>query len=141
MKKYWSMAVVVAARAPELIKCAAGLSGLYDLEVFAHDSDAASTGYGRSYITRVLGSDTNEFRENSPVNLASQIRAPVLLAHGEIDERTPYSQAMAMKNALEKTGRTPEWMSVPGEAHGFHKKREQDSLPCIAGLARPAGNV
>lgn len=114
-------AMMVAARAPDLIRCAAGLSGLYDLEAFANDSDTASTAYGRSYIERVVGNDRNEWRANSPVNLAAQIKAPVFLAHGRIDERTPYAQALAMKQALERAGRAPEWMSVPGEAHGFYK--------------------
>src|SRR3546814_5461106 len=45
----------------------------------------------------------------------------LFLAHGEIDERTPYKQAVEMKKALEAAGRMPEWMSVPGEAHGFYK--------------------
>ena len=114
-------AMLVAARAPELIQCAAGLSGLYDLDVFASDSDAASTAFGRSYFAEVLGTDKNELRANSPVNHAEAIKVPVFLAHGEMDKRTPYSQAVAMKNALERAGRTPEWMSVPGEAHGFYK--------------------
>jgi dipeptidyl aminopeptidase/acylaminoacyl peptidase len=114
-------AMMVAIRAPDLIRCAAGLSGLYDLEAFAKDSDAASTDYGQSYIARVLGTDRNEWRDNSPLYLAAQIKAPVLLAHGEIDERTPYPQAVAMRDALTRAGRAPEWMSVPGEAHGFYK--------------------
>ncbi|GAA3920465.1 prolyl oligopeptidase family serine peptidase [Luteimonas lutimaris] len=114
-------AMMVAARAPELVKCAAGLSGLYDLASFATDSDTASTSYGRNYIARVLGNDRNEWRTSSPVHLAGQIKVPVLLAHGEIDKRTPYAQAVAMKKALESAGNAPEWMSVPGEAHGFYK--------------------
>ena len=44
----------------------------------------------------------------------------MFLAHGEIDERTPYAQAVAMKQALEQAGNAPEWMSVPGEGHGFY---------------------
>src|SRR3546814_11116067 len=47
-------AMMVAARAPDLIHCAAGLSGLYDLEAFATDSDTAPTAYGRSDISRDL---------------------------------------------------------------------------------------
>ncbi len=114
-------AMMVAARAPELFQCAAGLSGLYDLEAFARDSDTASTSYGRAYIARVLGNDKAQLRANSPLHLASRIKAPVLLAHGEIDKRTPHAQAVAMKKALEAAGRPPEWISVPGEAHGFYK--------------------
>src|SRR3546814_12037148 len=45
----------------------------------------------------------------------------LFLAHGEIDERTPYKQAVEMKKTPEAAGRTPEWMSVPAEAHGFYK--------------------
>src|SRR3546814_5883644 len=112
----------VASRASELMQCAAGLSGLYDLEAFATDSDTASTAYGRSYISRALGNDKARWLANSPVHLASRIKAPVFLAHGEIDERTPYKQAVEMNKALEAAGRTLEWMSVPGEAHGFYKE-------------------
>lgn len=114
-------AMMTAARAPELIKCAAGLSGLYDLEVFTSKSDAASYAAGRNYFARTVGSDPATLKANSPTGLADRIRAPVLLAHGEIDKRTPYSQAVAMKQALERAGNAPEWMAVPGEAHGFYK--------------------
>jgi dipeptidyl aminopeptidase/acylaminoacyl peptidase len=55
------------------------------------------------------------------VALAAKIKVPVLLAHGEIDERTPYAQAVAMKAALTAAGNAPEWMSMPGEGHGFYK--------------------
>lgn len=113
-------AMMAAARAPELIKCAAGLSGLYDLEVFTRKSDAASSKYGRSYFTRAIGDNDEMLRANSPTTLAGKIKAPVFLAHGEIDERTPYSQAVDMKHALEAAGNAPEWMSVPGEGHGFY---------------------
>src|SRR3546814_765037 len=72
----------------------------------------------RSTRTDTLFPYTTLFRS---VHLAARIKAPVFLAHGEIDERTPYKQAVEMKKALEAAGRTPEWMSVPGEAHGFYK--------------------
>ncbi len=114
-------ALMVAARAPGLLKCAAGISGLYDLEAFARDSDTSDSNYGKSYIARVLGNDRAEWRANSPIALAAAIKVPVFLAHGEVDERTPYAQAVAMKKALEGAGNAPEWMSVPGEGHGFYK--------------------
>ncbi|MEN1928392.1 prolyl oligopeptidase family serine peptidase [Luteimonas sp. MJ250] len=114
-------AMMTAIRAPELIKCVAGLAGLYDLKVFAGKSDVASRASGRRYISRVIGDSDETLRANSPVALAAQVKAPVFMAHGEIDERTPYSQALAMKRALEAAGASPEWMSVPREGHGFYK--------------------
>lgn len=113
-------AMMTAARAPELIKCAAGLAGLYDLKVFTTRSDTASTAQGRAYFARAIGSGDAMLQANSPTSLAAKIKAPVFLAHGEVDERTPYSQAVAMKKALEAAGRPPEWMPVPREGHGFY---------------------
>src|SRR3546814_16196441 len=96
--------MMVAARAPDLIHCAAGLSGLYDLEAFATDSDTASTAYGRSYISRALGNDKAQWLANSPVHLAARIKAPVFLANGELAERPPYTQAVGMTKAPEPAG-------------------------------------
>lgn len=113
-------AMMVAVRAPELIKCAAGLSGLYDLKMMYSKGDIGTTRYGRNYLVRVVGKDDAELAANSPTSLASRIQAPVLLVHGEVDERTPLAQARAMKDALEAAGNAPEWMAVPREGHGFH---------------------
>lgn len=113
-------AMMVAARAPGLVRCAAGLAGLYDLESFTTRSDTARSSAGRSYFARAIGGSREELRANSPVTLAPRIGVPVLLAHGEADQRTPYDQAVAMKRALEAAGNPPEWMSVPREGHGFY---------------------
>lgn len=113
-------AMMVAARAPDLVSCAAGAAGLYDLKAFTTRSDTARTSGGRAYFNRAIGAGDGVLRDNSPTTLAAAIRAPVFLAHGELDERTPYSQAVAMKKALEDAGRAPEWMPVPREGHGFY---------------------
>jgi dipeptidyl aminopeptidase/acylaminoacyl peptidase len=113
-------AMMAAARAPELIRCAAGLAGLYDLGMMYSKGDIRSTTYGRNYLSRVVGRDEAALAAQSPTALASRIRAPVLLVHGEIDERTPLAQARAMKDALDKAGNPPEWMVVPKEGHGFY---------------------
>lgn len=116
-------ALMMAARAPELVKCAVGLSGLYDLRSMAHKSDTSRSFLGRAYITRVVGRDDDELLANSPLALAGSIKAPVFLAHGQKDERTPIGQAEAMKKALENAGRPPVWMSVPKEGHGFYLEK------------------
>ncbi len=121
-------AMMTAARAPELFKCAIGLSGVYDLKMMFTRGDINDTRWGRNYLTRVLGSDDAVLAENSPVTLASKIQAPVLLIHGEVDDRTPFSQAKAMKASLERAGRTPEWMAVPKEGHGFYKDENNLAL-------------
>jgi dipeptidyl aminopeptidase/acylaminoacyl peptidase len=113
-------AMMTAAKAPELFKCAVGASGVYDLKMMLSKGDIGDTRWGRNYLDRVIGSDVQALQAGSPVMLADSIRMPVLLAHGELDERTPFAQARAMKAALERNGNTPEWMAVPKEGHGFY---------------------
>lgn len=114
-------AMMVAAKEPGLFKCAAGMAGLYDLKMMYTKGDIRSTKWGRNYLVRVVGRDDAELAANSPTALAAQIKVPVLLVHGEMDERTPFSQAKAMKAALERAGNAPEWVAVPKEGHGFYK--------------------
>ncbi|RZA17084.1 MAG: S9 family peptidase [Lysobacteraceae bacterium] len=116
-------ALMLAAKAPDLVKCAAGLSGLYDLRSMANKSDTAQSFLGRSYIERVIGRDDAELLANSPLSRVAGIKAPVFLAHGEADERTPYRQADAMAKSLQKAGNKPVWMSVPKEGHGFYAEK------------------
>src|SRR3546814_368775 len=119
--------MMVAARAPDLIQCVAGLSGLYDLEAFAKSSDAADTAYGLSYISRVIGTDRGEWGANSPVNQAGKIKAPVFMAHGEIDERTPFAQAVDEGRA--RTGRSRTRMDArAGRGARLLQGREQRRL-------------
>ena len=115
-------AMMLAAKAPETVKCAAGLSGLYDLRAMAEKSDTSRSFWGRAYIERVIGDDGDQLFAKSPLSLAGSIKAPVFLAHGEEDERTPFRQAKAMHRALEKAGNEPEWMPVEHEGHGFYVK-------------------
>lgn len=114
-------AMMVAVREPGMFRCAAGQAGIYDLKMMYDKGDIQQSDYGRNYLQRTIGNDPVELAANSPVNLADRIRVPVLLAHGEQDERAPFAQARAMRAALEKAGNPPEWMAVPREAHGFYK--------------------
>ena len=113
-------ALMLAARAPDQIKCTAGLAGIYDLKMMYAKGDIRSTQYGNNYLVRAIGRDEAALAAASPTTLAARITAPVLLVHGEIDERAPIAQARAMRSALERAGRAPEWMAVAGEGHGFY---------------------
>jgi dipeptidyl aminopeptidase/acylaminoacyl peptidase len=119
-------AMVLAAKHPELFKCAASLSGLYDLRsTLSSSSDTGRSFWSRAQVELTIGDDSQQMLADSPLSMAARIRIPVLMAHGEEDERTTFSQAKAMRNALQKAGNAPEWMAVEGEAHGFYKEENQ----------------
>jgi len=115
-------AMMTAARAPDMFRCAVGLAGIYDLDMMYSKGDIKRTESGRRYLQRVIGRNDAELAANSPVHLASKIKIPVLLAHGEEDERAPFAQAKAMRAALTEAGHPPQWLAVPKEGHGFYSE-------------------
>jgi carboxymethylenebutenolidase len=56
----------------------------------------------------------------SPIQLAPDMKAPVLGLYGEADQGIPVSQVEEMKAALKAAGKTAEFKVYPGAPHGFH---------------------
>ena len=59
----------------------------------------SNTGIRYFYVPLVCGSGN----QNSPVHVADQIHAPVLLIHGDRDTEVPIEQSLKMQEALRKT--------------------------------------
>jgi dipeptidyl aminopeptidase/acylaminoacyl peptidase len=114
--------LMAVAKEPGLFKCAVGFSGVYDLSLMSKKGDINDTAYGRNYLREVLIDDPEWLRQRSPVYLAAQIKAPVLLIHGGADERTPSKHATAMRSALEKNNNPPQWLFKQNEGHGFYNQ-------------------
>lgn len=112
-------AMMGAAAAPELYRCAIGLSGAYDLNIVRKGSDIDDSSSGRAYLTEVLKDDQQWLQANSATTQAPRIKAKVLLIHGGKDERTPPAHAEAMRRALTVAGNPPQWLYKPMEGHGF----------------------
>jgi carboxymethylenebutenolidase len=56
----------------------------------------------------------------SPIELAPDMKAPVLGLYGGDDQGIPPSQVETMKAALTAAGKTAEFKIYPGAPHGFH---------------------
>jgi len=72
------------------------------------------------YVPLVCGTGNH----NSPVHVANQIHAPVLLIHGDRDTEVPIEQSLKMEEALRETNGHVELLTIAGGHHGF--KGEQD---------------
>ncbi|PPT68673.1 peptidase S9 [Xanthomonas arboricola] len=118
-------AMMVQVKAPELFRCAVGVAGIYDLQMMYSKGDINRSEYGLNYLERAIGRDAAELAAHSPVMLAERIKVPVLLVHGEEDERAPFAQAKSLRAALTRSGNAPQWMAVPKEGHGFYKEANQ----------------
>lgn len=111
-------ALTSVARYPADYQCAAGYAGVYNLNQLSR-SDIPFLPGGDRYLALAVGTDTEELHRQSPVNMADQIKVPVLLAHGGEDRRAPAFQVEAMQQALQEAGHDPQWIFHRAEGHGF----------------------
>ncbi len=61
----------------------------------------------------------------SPIQVAPEMKAPVLGLYGEADQGIPLSQVETMKSALQAANKTFEIKTYPGAPHGFHADYRQ----------------
>ncbi|NVD70127.1 S9 family peptidase [Duganella sp. BJB1802] len=113
-------ALMLAAREPDLFKCAVGYAGVYELPLLLKEDAGKGNVRYQSVTKRYIGEDAAELARFSPTQRAGAIKAGVLLIHGGKDKRAPKEHAFLMKAALEKAGHPPEWDYVDYEGHGFY---------------------
>jgi dipeptidyl aminopeptidase/acylaminoacyl peptidase len=111
-------ALMSAVKAPDLYKCAIGYVGVYDLEAMKVKGDIPIGFRGRNYLERVLGSDSEDLKAQSPLTHAAKIRAKVMLIHGDEDIRVPSYHAKKMRTALKKANNPAEWLYLADAGHG-----------------------
>jgi dipeptidyl aminopeptidase/acylaminoacyl peptidase len=66
-------------------------------------------------------SDEDFLTEISPLTHAEQIRAPLLLVHGENDPRVPVDEARQIARSIKARGGVVETLIFPDEGHGIAK--------------------
>jgi dipeptidyl aminopeptidase/acylaminoacyl peptidase len=113
------------AKTPDLFKCGINYVGVTDLDLFttATWSDFAYSDSLTYSMKEMLGDlDRERLRITSPVEMAGNIKVPVMMAYGAADVRVVPEHGSRMKSALERAGRGPEvYMMVEGEGHGFQE--------------------
>jgi dipeptidyl aminopeptidase/acylaminoacyl peptidase len=120
------------ARHPELYRCGVAWVALTDMFLLLEGSfwvnDDTSSGSRRYSLPEMIGdavADAGMLRSVSPVLLAAQMRAPLLLAFGDADRRVPLAHGERMRQALRDAGRDPEWQVYRGEGHSGWKTENQ----------------
>ncbi len=91
--------------------------GMYTLLFAAHSRElkAAVAWYGQIRPAKTPG-----VRSAGPLDLATQIKTPVLGLFGEADLGIPAADVKEMEAALKTSGQTAEFVLYPGAPHAFY---------------------
>jgi dipeptidyl aminopeptidase/acylaminoacyl peptidase len=137
--------LMLAAREPEMFKCAVGYAGVYDLSYIYKERNVVASKSTTNFFIRTMGNNEAELALQSPSKLAEKIKVPVWLVHGGKDEVAPVEHVKRMRAALIKVGRPPEWTLEEDEGHGFfdaqRRKELFENLEKFLGkhIGKPAG--
>ena len=111
------------AKTPDLYKCGVSLAGPSDIaEMLEDDSDRNSNAEVREVQAWRIGdarSMKGKFDSVSPLKHADRITAPLLLVHGERDERVPISHGKRMLSAMEDLSKDVQWLTFDNEGDGI----------------------
>lgn len=110
------MSEMAAMRAPERVACAAALRPVADWKNYYAASPV--------YTTERLGfPDRNmeAYRRSSPVTYANQLRRPLLILHGMVDDNVHFQDSAQLVQKLIELGKTDYFdvMFYPTENHAF----------------------
>ena len=116
---------------PDRYRCVAAIGPITDVPDFykkLHEGDQrfnARIGRWRALLGDADGNWTNQNRY-SPVNLANQFAAPVLLIHTEFDWLSPDRQSRKMEAALKADNKDVKFLFVPRENELLMKPESRD---------------
>lgn len=123
-------ALMGAAATPELYRCAVGLGPFTDLRVALRSyspEDRRTPSYQN--LLRSIGNHDDAVLESlSPRNLARNIRAPILLIHGELDGAAEIEHSELMYRALRSADANVEFIRIEEEANSVDWWRGENRL-------------
>jgi dipeptidyl aminopeptidase/acylaminoacyl peptidase len=113
------LAVLAVADDPEhRFRCAVAMYGDSDIRTSWAQGDRD----GRLDLQRMMGHPATAraaYRAGSPLHRLDGVRVPLLVAHGERDERVHPQQSAQLVDELRRLGKRFEYVTYPTEAHGF----------------------
>jgi dipeptidyl aminopeptidase/acylaminoacyl peptidase len=109
----------------DFYRCGVVIAGFFDATTQMDRSDTGGWYAGDKFMAAAIGEDLEHLRAMSPIFNIGKIRAPMLLLHGEEDERTPFKGAVEFVAALQKEGKAFDYHWYAKEGHGNAKLENQ----------------
>ncbi len=110
-----------ATRNPERYRCAVSLAGVTDIArqvKYANHFDDNKKSRD-DWQQTVQGDKSFDLKTVSPLYTVDRLKVPVLVLHGEKDQRVLPKQSRLYADALKAAGKTFEYVSIPDDGHGY----------------------
>jgi dipeptidyl aminopeptidase/acylaminoacyl peptidase len=111
----------IAGQWPEGFKCLVSHAGVFDTRALAYETEElwfSEWEFGGPYFDPAAAEVVERW---NPVHQVAKWRSPMLVLHGEKDFRIPYSQSLAMFNALQRREIPSRLVMYPDENHWILK--------------------
>jgi len=109
----------------DFYKCGVIIAGVFDLKTMMKLTDIADSYMGDDFMAQAIGDTPEKIKEFSPLQNIDKIKAPMLIHHGMVDERTPFKDAVLFVEALQEANKRFEYKWYPKEGHGNAKLENQ----------------
>lgn len=113
-------ALMAPVRAPGQYRCAIATVAPTNLVLMRKWGDIQRRRYGRNYLDAAIGTDEAVLFAQSPVAHVATLDVPVLMVHGQRDDRVPFEHARAFEKAMKDAGRPLETLYFAEETHGIY---------------------
>lgn len=108
---------------PDLFRCAFQWAGVTDIDLMYSvtwsDFSVEYKEFGMPVLVGDREKDAAQLKAVSPIEQASRIKQPLLLAYGGADRRVPIVHGIKFRDAVQKTNPNVEWVEYTEEGHGW----------------------
>ena len=110
---------------PDLYKCAAPSSGVYDISLFHRFGNIQRFDEGEDFLVEAWGNSEEFFQERSPINHLDKLKAGLLIMHGRKDTQVDFGQYKELTKKLKSIGYPFESVVFDTEGHSLYSLKNK----------------